>query len=86
MGERLAAHEKGTKISAALIAAVVIWNSLLLAAAITLIVRRRQVMEWITGADRLSPARWDSPSAGDVTWQAFLAAHPELDEPQLPAR
>jgi hypothetical protein len=84
--ERQAAHEKVTKISAALIAAVVIWNSLLLAAAIILIVRRRQVIEWITGADRLSPAEWDSARAGDDEWLAFLAAHPELDEPQLPAR
>src|SRR5262249_45289341 len=41
--ERQAAQEQGTNISAALIAAVVIWNSLLLVAAITLIVRRRQL-------------------------------------------
>jgi hypothetical protein len=57
-----------------------------LAAAITLIVRRRQLIEWITGADRLSPAQWHSPRAGDDAWQVFLAAHPELDEPELPAR
>jgi len=57
-----------------------------LAAAITLIVRRRQLIEWITGGDRLSLAQWDSTRAGDDEWQVFLAAHPELDEPQLPAR
>jgi hypothetical protein len=79
-------RRRRAKISAGLIAAVVIWNSLLLAAAITLIVRRRQLIEWITGADRLSPAQWDSARDGDDAWQVFLAAHPELDELNSPAR
>jgi hypothetical protein len=51
-----------------------------------LITRRRKVFEWITGADHENLDQRDAGSSDEDAWQAFLAAHPELEEPQLPRR
>jgi hypothetical protein len=72
-------------MSTTVIVAIGIWNGLLLAALVAVIVWRAQVLEWITGIDRRNRNQWDSGSADDA-WTAFLAEHPELYEPEVRAR
>jgi hypothetical protein len=60
-----------------------IWNGLLLAGLLIVIIRRKQVLEWITGIDHWNRNQWETGGGGDDAWTAFLAAHPELHAPRL---
>ncbi len=53
---------------------VAIWNALLIVAFTLVLVFRKKVMRWITGADE-DRGDW---SDTDDAWTAFLADHPEL--------
>jgi hypothetical protein len=53
-----------------------IWNGLLLFGLVAVIIWRKRLMIWITGADYDRRESWDA--SDDATWDAFLAEHPEL--------
>ena len=63
-------------ISTVTIVALGIWNGLLLAALVALVIRWKQVLRWITQSDGEDRNEWERSGADD--WAAFLAKHPEL--------
>jgi hypothetical protein len=63
-------------ISTVTIVVLGIWNGLLLAALVALVIRRKQVLRWITQSDGEDRSEWERSGAED--WAAFLAKHPEL--------
>ena len=68
-------------MSTTVIVVIGIWNGLLLAGLVAVIVWRRQVLKWITGIDHWNRNEWDSRDGnGDDAWTAFLEEHPELYE------
>jgi hypothetical protein len=75
-----------TAISTTVIVAIGIWNGLLVAALVALIRWRNQVLTFITGSDHWNGNHRDSGGSNDDAWAAFLAAHPELHEPEVRAR
>ena len=58
------------------IVVVGIWNGLLLAALAALVIRRKEVLQWITQSDGEDRNEWERSGADG--WAAFLAEHPEL--------
>jgi hypothetical protein len=52
-----------------------VWNALILGGGAAAIIRRKQLLEWITGGD--DRQRTEVRSGGDA-WDAFLGEHPEL--------
>jgi hypothetical protein len=52
------------------------WNGLLLAALVALVIRWKQVLQWITQSDGEDRNAWERSGGDD--WAAFLAEHPEL--------
>ena len=52
-----------------------VWNALVLGGAAAAIIRRKKLVEWITGGDDRHRTEVRS---GDDAWDAFLAEHPEL--------
>ena len=69
-------HTQEAAINTITIVALGIWNGLLLAALVALIIRRKQVLQWITQSDGEDRTEWERSGADD--WAAFLAKHPEL--------
>ncbi len=69
-------HAQETAISTVTIVALGIWNGLLLAALVALVIRWKQVLRWITQSDGEDRNEWERSGADD--WAAFLAKHPEL--------
>ena len=63
-------------MSTVTIVIVCIWDALLLAVLAALVIRRKQVLQWITASDRVGRNEWER--TGDDNWTAFLAEHPEL--------
>ena len=52
-----------------------VWNALILGGGAAAFIRRKQLLEWITGGD---DRRRPEVYSGDDAWDAFLAEHPEL--------
>ena len=69
-------HTQEAAISTVTIVALGIWNGLLLAALVALVIRWKQVLRWITQSDGEDRSEWERSGADD--WAAFLAKHPEL--------
>jgi hypothetical protein len=69
-------HTQEAAISIVTIVALGIWNGLLLAALVGLVIRWKQVLQWITQSDGENRNGWERSGADD--WAAFLAKHPEL--------
>ena len=69
-------HAQEAAISTVTIVALGIWNGLLLAALVALVIRWKQVLRWITQSDGEDRNEWERSGADD--WAAFLAKHPEL--------
>ena len=63
-------------MSTVTIVVVGIWNGLLLAALAALVIRWKQVLQWITQSDGEGRNEWER--SGTDGWAAFLAEHPEL--------
>jgi len=63
-------------MSTVTIVIVCIWDALLLAVLAALVIRRKQVLQWITASDGVGRNEWER--TGDDNWTAFLAEHPEL--------
>ncbi len=68
-------------MSTTVIVFVAIWNGLLLAGLLAVILWRKQLPRWITGLDGRNRNHWESVQERDA-WTAFLAEHPELLEPE----
>src|SRR5438132_14223634 len=71
-------HTQEAAISTVTIVALVIWNGLLLAVLIALVIRWKQVLHWITQSDGEDRNEWERSAADGCS--AFLAEHPELYE------
>jgi hypothetical protein len=69
-------HTQEPAISTVTIVALGIWNGLLLAALVALVIRWKQVLHWITQSDGEDRNEWERSGADG--WAAFLAEHPEL--------
>ncbi|MDP9295010.1 MAG: hypothetical protein M3O90_11410, partial [Actinomycetota bacterium] len=67
-------------MSTVTIVVVGIWNGLLLAALAALVIRWKQVLQWITQSDGEDRNEWERSGADG--WAAFLAEHPELEDQQ----
>ena len=52
-----------------------VWNALILGGAAVALIRRKQLLDWITGGDHRHRTEVRS---GDDAWDAFVAEHPEL--------
>jgi hypothetical protein len=63
-------------MSTVTIVVVGIWDGLLLAALAALVIRWRQVLQWITQSDGEDRNEWER--SGADSGAAFLAEHPEL--------
>ncbi len=73
-------------MSTTVIVVIGIWNGLLFAGLVAVIVWREQVLEWITGIDDRNREERDSGDRnGDDAWAAFLEEHPELYELEVRA-
>jgi hypothetical protein len=53
-----------------------IWNGLLLSALVFVLLKRRRIVPWVTGADEENRNEWERREE----WREFLAQHPELTE------
>ncbi|MGN6431929.1 MAG: hypothetical protein ACTHNB_14550 [Gaiellaceae bacterium] len=52
-----------------------VWNALVLGGGAAVIIRRKQLVEWIARGDDLHRGQ---VADDDDMWEAFLAQHPEL--------
>ena len=59
------------------VSVVVVWDALLVVALIAAIIWRKELLRWVTGADRQPGSGWDA-TEDEEEWNAFLADHPEL--------
>ena len=57
-----------------------IWNGLLLALFLIVVLKRKRLARWVTGADDEDRSEWERRSE----WEDFLAHHPELTEHEAP--